>query len=72
MNNGLITDWDAMEQMWCHIFYEELLTPPENFNILHTESLLNSMQCREKLIEVNVMHISTLIILSVYWPSTYC
>lgn len=28
------------------------MASPENYNILHTESLTNTMACREKLIEV--------------------
>lgn len=53
ISNGIITDWDAMEQIWYHMYFEELLVPPENFNILHTEPINNPMSCREKLIEVN-------------------
>jgi len=52
MENSVITDWDAMEAIWTHMFYEDLMVPPENFNILHTESFDNSREGREKLVEV--------------------
>jgi len=53
MKNSIITDWDAMETIWTHMFYDDLMVPPENFNILHTESFENPPSCREKLVEVD-------------------
>lgn len=53
IHDGIITDWDAMEQIWYNMYYENLNATPENFNILHTEPVTNSMSCREKLIEVS-------------------
>lgn len=52
IHDGIITNWDAMEQIWYNMYYEDLMASPENYNILHTESLTNTMSCREKLIEV--------------------
>jgi len=52
IDNGIITDWDAMEDIWFHMYYEQLLIPPENFAILHTEPIHNPVSCREKLFEV--------------------
>lgn len=52
INRGAITDWDAMDDLWNHMYYEELLVPPEQFPILHTEMVDNSMSSREKHIEV--------------------
>lgn len=42
-----------MEQIWYRMYYEELLVPPEHFNILHTEMDMNLKSSREKLFEVN-------------------
>lgn len=42
-----------MEEIWTHMYYEDLLVPPEKCNILHTESIDNPMSSREKLTEVN-------------------
>lgn len=53
LKNGVITDWDAMEDIWYHMFYEELLLPPDKFPILHTEPVGNPISCKEKLAEVN-------------------
>lgn len=57
VRNGIISDWDAMEQIWYHMYYEDLLVPPENFNILHTEPVNNPKSCREKIIEVKTFTI---------------
>jgi len=42
-----------MEQIWYQMYYEDLLVPPENFNILHTEVDMNLNSSREKIFEVN-------------------
>lgn len=54
IKNCIITDWDAMEDVWFHMYYEQLLIPPENYAILHTEPTHNSIPCRDKLFEVNI------------------
>ncbi|XP_025198166.1 actin-like [Melanaphis sacchari] len=51
IRKSIICDWDAMEQIWYHMYYEELLVPPENYNILHTEVDMNSKPLREKMFE---------------------
>lgn len=53
IDKGVITDWDAMEFIWNQMYYEDLLVPPEDYNILHTESIMNNESCREKLAEVS-------------------
>lgn len=53
IRKSIICDWDAMEQIWYHMFYENLMVPPENYNILHTEMDINSKLSREKIFEVN-------------------
>ncbi|XP_050062148.1 actin-1-like isoform X2 [Aphis gossypii] len=51
IRKSIISDWDAMEQIWYHMFYENLMVPPENYNILHTEVDMNSKLSREKIFE---------------------
>lgn len=53
IRKSIISDWDAMEQIWYQMYYEDLLVPPENFNILHTEVDMNLNSSREKIFEVN-------------------
>lgn len=52
IQDGIITDWEAMEEIWYHMFYEELLIPPEKYPILLTEPVGNPTSCQEKLVEV--------------------
>lgn len=52
IQNGIITDWDAMEDIWTHMYYENLLVPSEKYGILHTEPINNPASCRQKLTEV--------------------
>lgn len=53
ISDGVVVDWDAMEDVWHHMYYEELLVPPDNFPVLHSEPVDNPPSCREKHIEVN-------------------
>lgn len=55
IHDCLITDWDAMEEVWFHMFYEQLSIPPENYAILLTEPVHNPIPLREKLYEVNII-----------------
>uniref|UniRef100_A0A2S2QS00 Actin n=1 Tax=Sipha flava TaxID=143950 RepID=A0A2S2QS00_9HEMI len=52
INNGIVTDWDAMEHFWFHMYYDKLMTPSEEHGILHTEPVDNPPANREKLIEL--------------------
>ncbi|XP_060855730.1 uncharacterized protein LOC132933473 [Metopolophium dirhodum] len=52
IRNSIISDWDAMEKIWYHMYYEDLLVSPENYNILHTEVDMNLKSSREKLFEI--------------------
>lgn len=36
MEHGIITNWDHMEQLWHHIFYNELKVAPEEHPVLIT------------------------------------
>jgi actin len=52
IKNGIITDFDAMERLWSHLFYNELKIKPEAHNVFLTEGLLTSNSDREKIAEI--------------------
>ena len=49
---GIVTDWDAMERIWHHIFYNELRVDPKDQPLLISEPPLNTKENREKTAEV--------------------
>ena len=51
INYGVVNNWDDMEKIWSHAF-TELCVPPEDYNIMLTEVILNSKENREKMAEI--------------------
>jgi len=52
IEQGVITDWDTMEKLLNHTFYNGLRVPPEEAAIVFTEPALNPKANREKILEV--------------------
>ena len=52
IKHGVITNWDAMEKIWYHSFYNELRAVPEESPVLLTQAALNPKSNAEKMIQV--------------------
>uniref|UniRef100_A0A183BKH9 Actin n=1 Tax=Globodera pallida TaxID=36090 RepID=A0A183BKH9_GLOPA len=52
IEHGIVTNWDDMEKIWHHTFYNELKVEPTEFRVLLTEVALNPGKNREKMVEV--------------------
>ena len=64
IDRGIVTNWDDMEKIWHHTFYNELCAAPEERPVLLTEALLNPKANREKMTQImfETFHVAALFI----------
>jgi len=62
--HGVITNWDDMEKVWSHAFYNELRVAPEESPTLLTDPPLNPKNNREKSAQIMFEGFQT--------PAVYC
>lgn len=73
MEHGIVTNWEDMERVWHHAFFNELHIAPEEHPVLLTEAPLNPKANRERMTQVMfetfgvpALYISLQAVLSLY------
>lgn len=52
IEHGIIANWEDIETIWHHTFYNELRTDPAEHTVLLTEKPMNTDKNREKMIQI--------------------
>lgn len=73
LQHGIVQDWDDMEKIWSHAFFNELRIDPREHPVMLTEPALNPKSNRERMTQVMfdtffvpAIYVSTQAILSLY------